>query len=480
MIKNDLKVLLVVPNFRWADWDANTLWHYIPYNLCLLASMIRDICNVRIFDANIDDLTENDLMNEIKKYNPNIIGITVLMDQYGKSGHVVAKITKKVNESIITIFGGVYATINSNHIMKDKNIDIVVIGEGEYTLRNLILYFKREGKLPTNGVCYRKNGLVINTGHSDFILDLDKLPFPSYDLIDLKRYIYLKDRKSVDRPPAYPYMRIFSSRGCPVGCTFCQVKEIMGKSFRKRSADNVLKEIRYLIDNYGIKSIIFDDDNLISDRQRAVDLFKGLKELKILWLAIALAAFRLDKELFKLMKECGCVYVDIAIESASKRILKDIIKKPVNLDKIKEVVSWGKELNIFVVGNFMIGFPTETWKEIRETIQFAEELDMDYVKIFDVIPLKHTELWNMCKKHNHFKKGFDQKNIRWNIGQLESDEYNSNDLTILRAYEWDRINFSSEEKIDKIINRMGISHEELESTRKSTRENVIKVLMENK
>ncbi|MBE3094951.1 MAG: radical SAM protein [Actinobacteria bacterium] len=479
MIKNDLKVLLVVPNFRWTEWDVNTLWHYIPYNLCLLASMIRDICDVKILDANIDNLTKSDLADKIKEYNPNIIGITILMDQYGKAGHISAQIAKEVNKDIITIFGGVYATINSDYIMKDKNIDIVVIGEGEYILRNLVLYFKREGNLPVNGISYRKDGLVINTGHSSFISDLDKLPLPAYDLVDLKKYIYLKDRKSVDSPPLYPYMRIFSSRGCPIGCTFCQVKDIMGKSFRKRSAENVLKEIRYLMENYGIKSIIFDDDNLIMDRQRAIDLFKGLKELKILWLAIALAAFKLDKGLFKIMKECGCIYVDIAIESASPRILKDIIKKPINLNKIKEVVSWGKEFGIFIAGNFMIGFPTETWEEIRKTIKFAEELDMDYVKIFDVIPLRHTELWDMCEEHGHFKKGFNQKNIRWNVGQLESNEYNSNDLTILRAYEWDRINFSSKEKIEKIANRMNISCDKLEDITRETRKNVVDTLIGN-
>ena len=478
MEMNKLRVLLIVPNFRWADWDTNSLWHYIPYNLCLLASMIRDISDVRILDANIDDLTQDDLKDKIKEYNPDIIGITILMDQYGIAGHIVGRIAKEINKDIITIFGGVYATTNSNHIIEDECIDIVVIGEGEYTLRNILLYYGGVEQLPKTGICYKMDNKIINTGHSEFIPDLNKLPFPSYDLIDLKKYIYLKDRKSVDRPPLYPYMRIFSSRGCPVGCTFCQVKDIMGRRFRERSSQNVLDEIKYLKENYGIKSIVFDDDNLIIDRQRAIEIFKGLKDLKLLWVVIALAAFKLDKELFRIMKECGCVYVDIAIESSSERILKKIIKKPIKLSKIKEVVSWAKELDIFIVGNFMIGFPTETWKEIRNTIKFAEEIDMDYVKIFDVIPLRNTELWEICEKNGYFKKGFNQNNVRWNIGQLESNEYNSNDLTILRAYEWDRINFSSDEKIERIRKRMGISCKELEQIRRDTRENVVRTLME--
>jgi radical SAM superfamily enzyme YgiQ (UPF0313 family) len=213
---------------------------------------------------------------------------------------------------------------------------------------------------------------------------LDKLPIPAYDLIDLNRYIYSTERKTVDYPPLTPYMRIFSSRGCPIGCSFCQVKNLMGLHFRKRSAEHVLNEIKYLVDNYEIKSIEFDDDNLISDRHRAIEIFEGLKKLNLVWVTNALAAFKLDKELFRIMKECGCVYVDIAVESASERILK-MVGKPINLDKIREVSKWGKEFGIFIACNFMIGFPTETWDEIRRTIRFAEEIDIDYVKIFIIL-----------------------------------------------------------------------------------------------
>jgi len=472
-----MKVLLIVPNFRWANWDKNSLWNFIPHNLCLLASMIREICDVEIIDANLNNLSYKQLKNEIIDYNPDVVGITILMDQYGPAGHKTAKLTKEINKSIITVFGGIYATTNSDYVIKDKSVDFVVIGEGEYVLRDLILYFKGSGNLPKNGIAYKHNNKVINLGHSDFIMDLDKLPIPAYDLIDLKKYIYTTERKTVDFPPEVPYMRIFSSRGCPIGCSFCQVRDIMGLRFRMRSPEHVLNEIKYLINNYGIKSIEFDDDNLITDRQRAIDIFKGLKELNISWVVNALAAFKLDKELFTIMRDCGCVYVDIAIESASERILKDIIGKPVKLDKVREVAAWARELGVFIACNFMIGFPTETWDEIRKTIRFAEEINIDYAKIFIVIPLRNTKLFDMCEKGKHFKKGFKYKDIGWCIGQLESDEYSSDDLTILRAFEWDRINFSSEAKIQKVLDRMKIPREELEDMRKFTRKNVIQTII---
>lgn len=471
-----MKILLVVPNFKWSEWDINTLWNYTPYNLCLLASMVRDIVEVEILDANINNFTYSKFKKEIKKINPDIVGITVLMNQYSKSGHIAAKLTKEVNKKIKVILGGVYATINSNEAIRDINIDYIVIGEGEYILRDLIYYFNNNGELPKNGICYRDRNKIINLGHSDFIDNLDELPLPSYDLIDYNKYIYIEPRKSIDGPLEYPYARIITSRGCPVGCSFCQVQHIMGRLFRKRSTKEVIKEIKYLIDNYNIKSITFDDDNVIMDRNRAIELFKEIKKLNIVWAANAIAAFKLDEELLTIMKESGCKYIDIAIESGSERILKDIIKKPVKLHSISKIVSYAKNLGIFVSGNFMIEFPTETWEEIRTTIKFAEESGIDYIKIYVVIPLRNTELWNICEKHKLFKKNFKETNIRWSTGQVYSKEFTSNDLTILRAYEWDRINFSSKEKIKKVMERMKVTEDELFKIRKDTINNVSKIL----
>lgn len=443
-----MRVVLVVPNFRWVDNDKNALWHYLPYNLCLLASCIRDIADVSIVDAYKRDLSAKELRNELCGLKPDLVGITVLMDKYGPSGHMVAKIAKELGA--ITVLGGVYATTNT---IDDPNIDYVVIGEGEYALRRLI-----EDKLESEHVIFTSK-----------IMNLDDIPLPAYDLLDMKQYMYSADRNSVDRPSLLPYGHVMTSRGCPFGCCFCQVEQISGKEFRARSANSVLYEINWLKENYGIKSLIFDDDNLLTDKDRAKEIFQGMIDCNLVmpWKMIATAAFKLDVELIALMKLSGCEYVNIAIESGCERVLHKIINKPVNLEHAMLMVDRLKRYGIYVAANFIVGFPTETWDEIRESIAYADELNADYTKIFAAMPLRNTRLWKMCEETDSFKKDFNGI-VQWNKGQIETKDFTANDLTILRAFEWDRINFTSSEKRRKTCQMMGITEQELLKIRRQT------------
>lgn len=465
-------IVLVVPNYRWGDIDDITYWHYIPYNLCLIASMIREVYDVQIVDANIDNLTEEDLFEIISKINPKVVGISVLMDKYGLTGHAVAKIAKSVNKEITTVIGGVYASTNSKEVIKDKNLDYLVKGEGEYCFKELLDFINGDKKDIPKGIWYKDQEKVIDGGRSDLITDLDKLPLPSYDLINFLQYANNVERNSVDRPSDLPYTRILTSRGCNQKCVFCQVEEISGLRYRGRSANNVLNEIDWIKKTYGIKSFILDDDNFLSNRKRAKELFEGLIERKINlpWKAPGVAAFLLDNELIELMKKSGCEYINIAVESGSERVLKEIINKPVTKQKIIEVVNLAKKNDIFVVANFVIGFPGETWDEIRETLKFAEEIDVDYVKIFNAIPLNNTKLYTLAKETNALLPGFDSGIVDWKHGWIETEDFKANDTSILRGYEWDRINFTDPVKRKKIAKMMDITEEELLMIRRRTLE----------
>lgn len=468
--KDRLKVTLVMPNLCWAAWNVNTHWRWLPYNLCLLAAMIQDICDVDILDANEPGMSEDEFKSKIEKLKPDIVGITVLMDQYASAGHNAAKLVKSISKDIKVIMGGVYATVNPGMAIEDSNVDFVVIGEGEYVLKDLIVHFMGKNPLPEKGICYRLNGKIINAGHADFIQDLDSLPLPAYHLVDFEKYAHSTHRKSVDYPQKFPYARIITSRGCPFGCVFCQVGAIFGNKFRPRSAQNLLDEIQYLKDKYRINSIVFEDDNPFNDKKRIKDILQGLidRNLVMPWFAGGVAVFKLDEELIKLMKQSGCEYIDIAIESGTERVLKEIIRKPVNFEYAKEMVRLAKKEGIYVTANFVIGFPTESWAEIRQTVKFAEEIGVDYVKIAPAIPQRNTRLWELCEKEGAFKEGFKEQDVNWDAGQTKGDEFSANDLTVLRAYEWDRINFTDPEKRKRTAQRMGITEEELYRIRKRT------------
>ena len=482
-IKKKQRIVFIVPNFHWIDEDVNALWDLVPWNLCQIASVIKDICDeIIIIDAYKENLSEKELTEKIVKFKPDIVGLTVLMDQYAEVTPITTRIIKKISKDIITVLGGVYAMANPERAMKDKNLDYVIIGEGEYVFKQLVGFYSGACDLPSRGICFRKNNSfeLENRGHAKFIKDLDQLPKPSYHLIDfLSYYNRYQNRKTVDSPSKYPYVRIVTSRGCPEKCSFCQVPSLQGSYFRARSADHVCDEIEWLKNKYGIKSIVFDDDNLLTNPKRAKALFKTMikRKINLPWTYDATAVFRLDTKMIDLMIESGCEYINIAIESGSERITRDIVLKPLDFKHAKAMVKYAKSKGLFVSGNFIIGFPTETWSEIRETINFCEEIDVDYAKIFIALPLRNTELYDLAEKTNSIIIDTYDADSMWSVGGvIKSDDWTADDLTILRAYEWDRINFSNPDKLKKIAKRMKISVDELNKIRKRTLNNAKKAI----
>ena len=195
------------------------------------------------------------------------------------------------------------------------------------------------------------------------------------------------------------------------------------------------------------------------------------------WTSIATAVFRLNEEIIDLMVESGCRYIDIAIESGTERVTRDIVLKPLDFDHAIKMVAYARKKGLFVAANFIIGFPTETWEEIRQTINFAEEINVDYAKIFVALPLRNTEMFDLAKRTNSIQiDTFDAESM-WTVGGIiKSNSWSADDLTILRAYEWDRINFSDPIKLKKTADRMGISVEELNTIRRRTLDNAKKTI----
>lgn len=473
-----MRVVLIVPNFNWTSLDPQFLWHYLPYNLCLLAAMIEKECDVSIIDAFAKNLSPEDVRAAIRRECPDLVGVTVLMNQCASAGHQTLALVKEELPACRTAFGGVYATVNPERVMQDPNVDFAFVGEGEYALRDLVRHLKGGGAFPERGVWFREDGRVVERERADFILDLDALPRPAYHLVDFPMYANSVSRVSVDAPNLFPSARIISSRGCPYGCSFCQVETILGRRFRGRSAANILDEIAWLKEEYGIQSLTFDDDNLHTDRKRAIELFQGMidRGLVMPWKSIATAVFRLDEEQVDLMKDSGCTYVDVAIESGTTRIRKELVGKPVDLDHAARIIRYLRQKGIFVAANIIMGFPTETWEEIRESLRVIETLEVDYVKLFTLVPLRHTKVWDMCVELDLIPAEASDSEFSWNFGNLTCAEFTAEELSVLRAFEWDRINFSSLEKRRRTAEMMRISLEELDEIRRNTRRNACRRL----
>ncbi|MBF0269677.1 MAG: radical SAM protein [Alphaproteobacteria bacterium] len=472
-----MRVMLVIPNSEW--YAPGTFWHLHPYPLALLAAMLdRNDHVIHILDANADALTPGQFEAAVRDWQPDVVGVSVLANEFAVTGHVACSCVKNVSKTIVTVLGGVYPTSRPADAIKDSHVDFVAIGEGEYLFPQLLDHLAGKAPLPDKGLAYLKDGRAVVQERAPFIQDLDAIPYPAYDLIDFNRYATKVYKYIVDAPRALPYAKLVTSRGCPIGCTFCQVETISGKMTRYQSPARVVDEMEWLVGTYGVKAFEFLDDNFLGHRGRALAIFNEMirRQLPVVWNAMNVSAFYLSEEMLEVMRASGCRYVSIAVESGVQRVLKEIIRKPIDLAHVKRLIAKAKSLGMDTSTLWVIGSPGETWDEIRTTLTVAEEIDAHYVKINLATPYPGTKLFDMAVSGGYLPEDFSFDDIAWGQASFQTEEFSKAELTVLRAFEWDRINFSNADRCREIARMMGIGEDRLAEIRRSTRENALKIL----
>ncbi len=362
-----------------------------PMGLMYLASVLRKHGHhVKILDTRLNN-NEINLKQIIYDFDPEVVGLSALTIESEKM-HFIASEVKKINKDIKVIAGGPHPTSYPEDTLNNLAIDFVVRGEGEVTIVELLASLNN-GYKNIPGICYRDNGKIFHTSEREPISDLDSLPFPSWDLIDIDGY---SKRLSMSMVGFRRYMGLFTSRACPYRCIYCH--NMFGKKFRARSPENVVSEIETLVKYYNIYDFEIYDDIFNFDRartERIMDLIIE-KELRILLsFPNGLRTDRLDFGLLEKMKRAGVYYISIAVETASERLQK-YIKKNLNLKKVNEIINSCAELGIFTRGFFMLGFPTETEDEIKKTIRFAVKSKLHTAYFFIVTPFKGTEMGDLA------------------------------------------------------------------------------------
>jgi anaerobic magnesium-protoporphyrin IX monomethyl ester cyclase len=361
------------------------------------------------------------------------------------------------------------------------NTDYVVMGEGEFRFDKLLQYFKNKtfSIERIDGVAYKKNNGFVVQKVKYYIEDLDIVPFPDYSELDYQAYSSVATKYvHYIHPMRFPYGRIITSRGCPFDCIFCSSKLINGGKIRFRSAKSVLAEIDWLVKEYGVKEIIFYDDNLIVNRKRIVEILEGLIERNydLQWKPSSMAVYALDHDLLKLIRKSGCYQLVLALESGTEEVL-EIMKKPFRkTDKVQKVIAQAKALDFYLSATFVIGFPGETWDQILRTFRFAESLDIDYCTFNIATPLPKTELYEMCKKNNLLVQGFsfnDESFTGFGRPSIHTSEFSPGELAVLRAFEWDRINFKTKKQVERIALMNGICVDEVVQWRINTRRSAL-------
>jgi len=434
---------------------------YQPLGLCYIASVLeKNGFEVVIIDAplegleNLMDFDESrkymglsydELSKKIEKISPDIVGITVPFSTQIDSAHRVALTVKSVDRDIIVIMGGHHPTIRPTECLSRGSIDFVVIGEGEYTTLELIQKLRRCKKSvdkcefkDIKGIAYIESGKTIITDRRPLIKDLDSLPFPARHLLDMGGYFEVSKHYFSSRRLSKYWTTMITSRGCPYNCVFCSVDQMMGRTWRGRSPENVVDEIEHLVNEYDIEEIAFEDDSMTLDRKRMEHICNLIiaRGLKIEWYTPnGIRADTLDGVLLIKMKESGCKGIIVAPESGNQRVVNEIIGKKLDLKKVEEVVRICKKIGIKVGCFFMIGLVGETKKDFKDTLNFSIKLRNigAYCGISPSIafPLYETRLYKQAKEGGYLKlpDGKDFETVQLNYEPIiETPEFNSDDI----------------------------------------------------
>jgi len=399
-----MRVLLIFPPVTHEEIYSkgiSSIGHVLPpLGLAYMASVLeKNGIDVKIIDAIALRLTSQEIVEQTKKYSPDWVGISSLTPTIHRSVEVANEI-KKYNSDIRIVFGGPHVSQYSLETLVQYNsVDVAVVGEGEYTLLELVKNNKPDN---VKGVVFKNGQDIITNERREPVMNLDDLPFPARHLLPMDLYesgVSLSKRK--------PQATMITSRGCPYNCSFCS-KTVFGRTYRVRSPKNVVEEIEYLIDEYKVKEISFWDDIWGLDRSWAVNVCNLLieKKLDLTWSCESRVNL-VDLEKLRLMKKAGCWNIFFGIETGNQDLL-DLINKGTTLEQARNAVKWAKKAGIEVRANFMLALPGETPEKAMKTIKFAKELNADFVKFNITTPYPDTKLYEQAKEYGTLEQSLDK------------------------------------------------------------------------
>jgi anaerobic magnesium-protoporphyrin IX monomethyl ester cyclase len=379
------------------------------YKAEILDAFMIDFSFLKVGDTIEVGMPYRKIREEIRRRKPDIVGIASPFTCQAENAIRVGDIAKEVDSNILTVVGGPHVTAVPVEFLEEaKNIDIAVIGEGEYTMLDIVKFFEGAKKISdVQGIAYRKDGAVKQNELRPFIEDLDELPYPAYHLVDMEQY--LNPRKIEYRSFKDRAVSMITSRGCPFNCNFCSVHLHMGKKFRAHSVNYVINHVEYVINKFGVKTIFFEDDNLTFDLKRFEAICDKIieKGIRFNWeTPNGIRADYLTLSLLKKMKKSGCQSVFFGIESGDQHVLDNIINKSLNLKEVVKVAKMCKDIGISTAAFYIIGFPGEKKENMLRTVELALRLKKD----FDVGMLLHvatpslgTRLYEECKKKGYIQ-----------------------------------------------------------------------------
>lgn len=410
MVKNTDKILLIHPQQMGKGRVLDKL-RYPPLGIAILASIIRkDGMYPFIYDANIE---KGDPFKRISKLihdeKISVIGLS-FTTPLAQGAYYLADKLKQEFPKLTIIAGGYHPTVMPDEVIIHLSIDYVVVGEGETTFPSLLKVIREDGD-PKNvkGLCFNHNGKIIHTDRPPLISNIDDVPIPAYDLLNLNSYSSLSSTKK-------PFVTVVRSRGCPFRCVFCGVGAIFSRRYRCQSPEHTLEEVLSLVKQYKVREILFKDSDFLINRKNVEEFCTLLlkEQLDLVWSCNA-RVDRVDEDILRLMRRAGCNQVTFGIESGSQRML-DALKKDFTVGHIIKAVKLTKKQGIVCVGNFIIGTPGEDHATIVETARLIKTLDLDYASFHFLTAFPGSVLYEQAIQNRWFVggqqfQGYEEVNI---------------------------------------------------------------------
>ena len=375
-------------------------------------------------------LSDEEIKRHISDFDPDVVGIGCSFSRQHELYLHVFDLVKRVNPEYITVAGGAHVTVCTEDILSHPACDFVIIGEGEESFKNLLMSLDLGRSMESiDGFGWKNNGKIVINPKTRWIEDLDSIPLPAYHVMELERYFALDVSHGVRHENRF--CPIITSRGCPAKCTFCSAQRVWGNRYRTRSVGSVLEEMKLLKTRYGIKELMFEDDNVTADPNRAKELFSAMirEKLNFAWdTPNGVGVWSIDEAMLDLMKASGCVQLNFPVESGSQRVLREVIRKPLNLSRVRTLIAYCKEIRLDYGMFLVIGMPGETMAEMWETFLFAASCGVYNPHISVATPYPGTVLLETCLKNGYLENEFDFEDLFIKSFMIKTPSWNRGDL----------------------------------------------------
>lgn len=422
-----MKILLIHPKREGGLLEDISL---PPLGLAYLAAVLRQAGHgVEILDANIEKDPFRAIRDRFDELRPDIVGISVVSELF-RTSLKIAAMAKKALPGVTVILGGSHPTVFPEAVAAERDVDYAVHGEGEDTVVELAAALESGGDLGRiRGIAYKKDGRAVVNPPRPLIQDLDRLPFPAYELLPVARYV----PPQVSRPP---FMGMITSRGCGYRCVFCDARVVLGERYRFHSPERTMTEIKYLIRMFGVREIMFKDSEFVQNRPRIERLCELLIEarLPVRWICNGRVG-RTDPALMEKMKAAGCELIMFGIESGDDDILGRL-KKGFDVGQVRRTFRDARAAGLKTSANFLIGSPGETAADVGKSIRLAREIGTDFAYFDFLFPYPGTELYRTALAEGWIAEDFDPSATRVFQSPMNATRMDARELPRLlrRAY----------------------------------------------